>query len=153
MEEYKPRQIKFKELIETNGWRVKIYTISKIGEFDHPVFYQNVLDQLPQWFKLENSFDASNDKIAFLIVHAGTEGIFSLINWWVGTNMLNTNIFISYPENPFKFERISGNGLAPCVWELEIINHERVSWTNNVLKQSKMPKYEKYCDDVINIKI
>ncbi len=80
VEEYKPRQIKFKELIETNGWRVKIYSISKIGEFDYPVFYQNVLDQLPKWFKLENGFDASNDKIVFLILHAGTEGIFSLIN-------------------------------------------------------------------------
>ncbi len=67
--------------------------------------------------------------------------------------MLNTNIFISNSENPFKFERISGNGLALCVWELEVINHERLSWTNNVLKQYSMPKYKKYSVDVINIKI
>ena len=80
MEEYKTRKIHFEEIVEIDNWKVKIYTISKIGKFDHHVFYNNVLKQLPKWLKQENSFDASNDKIAFLILHSGTEGIFSLIN-------------------------------------------------------------------------
>ena len=153
MEEYKTRKIKFRELIEINDWQIKVYAISKVGEFDHPVFYKNVIDQLPKWLKLENSFDASNDKIAFLILHSGTEGIFSLMNWWVGKNMLNTNIFMTNPEKPNEFEKISGDGLAPCIWELEIINHERISWTNNILKQNSNPNYEKYLGDTIDREI
>ncbi|MEM9819612.1 MAG: hypothetical protein AAF985_01015 [Bacteroidota bacterium] len=98
---------------------------------------------------MENSFDASNDKIAFLILHAGTEGIFSLINWWVGKNMLNTNIFMTLPEKPNEFEKISGDGLGPCVWELAIINHERIAWTNHILKQNGHPDYNKYLADTI----
>lgn len=153
MEEYKTRKIKFRELIEINDWQIKVYTISKIGEFDHPVFYKNVIDQLPKWLKLENCFDASNDKIGFLILHSGTEGIFSLINWWVGKNMLNTNIFMTNPEKPNEFEKISGDGLAPCIWELEIINHERISWTNNILKQNSNSNFEKYLGDTIDREI
>lgn len=153
MKEYKTRKISFRELVKIDTWQVKIYTISKIGEFDHPIFYKNVLDQLPKWLKQENSFDASNDKIAFLILHSGNEGIFSLINWWVGKSMLNTNILITNPKEPSKFEKISGDGLAPCVWELEIINHERISWTNNILKQIVNPNYDKYLNDVINKEI
>lgn len=152
MQDYRPRKIEFQELIEINNWQIKIYTISKIGRFDYPIFYQNVLGQLHNWLKLENSFDSSHDKVAFLILHAGTEGIFSLINWWVGKNMLNTNIFLTNPEMPHRFKKISGDGLAPCIWELEIINHERISWTSNILKEHK-PNYEKYLNDTIDIEI
>jgi len=153
MQEYKTRKIRFKELIEIRDWKVKIYTISKIGDFDHPDFYNNVLNQLPVWLETKNSFDSSNDKIAFLILHSGTEGIFSLINWWVGKNMLNTNIFLTNPEGPNQFLKISGDGLAPCVWELEIINHERISWTNNILKQKVNPNYDNYLADALNTEI
>ena len=153
MEKYKTRKIQFKEQITIDDWRVKIYTISKVGDFNHPSFYRNVLDELPEWLKLKNSFDSSNDKIAFLILHAGTEGIFSLINWWVGKNMLNTNIFLTSPEQPNEFNKISGDGIAPCIWELEIINHERISWTNNILKNETKPNYENYLNDVISIEV
>ena len=102
---------------------------------------------------MKNGFDSSNDKIAFLILHSGTEGIFSLINWWVGKNMLNTNIFITKPEGPADFTKISGDGLAPCIWELEVINHERISWTNNTLKQQDDARFERYLNDVISIEI
>jgi len=153
MEEYKTRKIRFRELVKINNWQIKVYTISKIGEFDHPTFYENVIDQLPKWLKQENSFDSSNDKIAFLILHSGTEGIFSLINWWVGKNMLNTNIFMTNPKKPSEFEKISGDGLAPCIWELEIINHERISWTNNILKKVSEPGYNDYLKDTISLEV
>lgn len=153
MEEYKTRKISFRELVKIDNWQVKVYTISKIGEFDHPVLYKNVIDQLPKWLKQENSFDATNDKIAFLILHSGTEGIFSLINWWVGKNMLNTNIFMTTLNKPDEFKKISGDGLAPCIWELEIINHERISWTKNILKQNTKPQYRAYLNDIISVEI
>lgn len=152
MEAYKTRKIKFKELIEIGDWKIKVYTISKIGEFQHPIFYKNVLNQLPNWLQLDNSFDASNNKIGFLILHAGTEGIFSLINWWVGRNMLNTHIFFTKPDQPNTFKKISGDGLVSCVWEMEIINHERISWLNNVLKK-EVPDYKNYLKDIINTEI
>ena len=153
MEEYKTRKINFRELVQIDDWQVKVYTISKIGEFDHPVFYKNVLAQLPNWLKQKNSFEASHDKIAFLILHSGTEGLFSLINWWVGKNMLNTNIFMTDPHRPSEFEKISGDGLAPCIWELEVINHERISWTNTILKQNIEPQYDAYLNDTISTEV
>lgn len=153
MQEYKTRKIEFKEVIKVYEWQVKVYTISKTGDFNYPVFYKSVLEQLPIWFKLENSFDSSNDKIAFLILHSGTEGIFSLINWWVGKNMLNTNTFITRPENPNEFEKISGDGLFACIWELEIINHERISWTTNFLKHLSNPNIERYLKDTISVEL
>ncbi|MEM1001975.1 MAG: hypothetical protein AAGH46_04930 [Bacteroidota bacterium] len=147
---YKARVIKFKELISINDWKIKVYTISKNKNFNQPIFYKNVLEKLPEWLLMENSFNATNDKIGFLILHEGTEGLFSLINWWVGKNMLNTHIFLTDLKHLNKFKTLSGDGLAPCIWELEIINHERLSWIANVLKMDKNPDYIKYIADTLD---
>ncbi|WP_445955602.1 hypothetical protein [Yeosuana sp.] len=152
MKGYKTRKIQFKEIISSENWKIKVYTISKIGVFNHETFYKNVLKKLPEWLTLKNGFDDSNDKIAFLIVHSGTEGIFTLINWWVGKNMLNTHIFLTNHGQTNTFKKVSGAGLSPCVWELEIINHERISWTNNILKSNSLG-YTKYLNEVINIEL
>lgn len=153
MEKYKPRTIRFNEIVNVQEWKVKVYTISMAGELKHPAIYKNAIDKLPEWLEMNNSFDSRNEKIAFLILHSGAEGIFSLINWWVGKNMLNTHTFITYPQAPEQFKKISGDGLVACVWEMEIINHERVSWMKNVLKQAPNPNYKSYLADNYNGKV
>lgn len=153
MDTYKTRHIQFKELIKVNNWTTKIYTISKTNEFKNKIYYKNVIDKLPEWLNMENSFNATNDKIAYLILHEGSEGLFSIINWWVGKNMLNTNIFFTNHEETNIFKMISGDGLAPCIWELEIINYERISWIKNVLKKAPNPDYKTYLEDSITCEL
>ena len=153
MKSYSFRKIIFKEIIEINNWKIKVYTITKQTEFNHTEFYNQVKNEISGWLKMKNSFNSDNDKIGFLIVHVATEGIFSIINWWVGKNMLNTHIYITDFEQPYKFKKISGDGLAPCIWELEVINHERLSWTSKVLKQEPNPDFQGYISDVFNREI
>jgi hypothetical protein len=153
MKKYKTRKIEFREIIEVNDWKIKIYTISQNGDFKQDIFYKSVIKKLPEWLAIDNGFDSSNDKIGFLILHIGKEGIFSIINWWVGKNMLNTNVYISEQTKPNEFEKISGNGIVACVWELEVINHERISWLNNILKNEPNPNFENYLEDIINTEI
>jgi hypothetical protein len=153
MNEYKPRNIEFKELLEINDWKVKVYTISRFGQFNYPLFYKNVLKKLPDWLKMKNSFATTGDKVAFLILHSGSDGIYSLINWWVGGNMLNTHVFLTPDDETEIFTKISGDGLGPCPWELEVIHHEGRSWLKHVLKSKSNPNLEGYLKDVINSEI
>jgi hypothetical protein len=95
---------------------------SKDGNSDDPVFFNNLIAELPKWLKMKNSFNPKMYKIAFLILHAASEGILSIINCWVGDNMLNTHIFLTHYEDINTFEKISDDGLGLCVWELEIMN-------------------------------
>ena len=148
---YKARHIKFKELLQPEDWSIKTYTITKQGEFQYPEFYQNVKDNLLEWLALDNGFNAHHNHQGFLILHAGTEGIFTLINWWVGDNMLNTHIFKSNYDQLDRFEKLSGNGLAPCIWELEVINHERLAWMHHVLKLAPHPDFKGYLESTINV--
>lgn len=147
---YTPRKIEFKELLEVNDWKVKVYTISKDGDFDHPAIYENVLKELPAWLKLNTSFGSNEDNVAFLILHSAAEGVISLINWWVGKNMLNTQIFLTPTGHTDTFDKISGDGLGPCPWELEIMHHEGRSWLKHVLKPGSNRNIEHYLEDVIS---
>ena len=144
MSEYRPRHIEFKEHLKIDDWQIKVYTITKEDKFNNEDFYDNVKHQLHSWLKLKNKFNSDHNHIGFLILHAGTEGIFSLINWWVGDNMLNTHIFKTDYNKLDEFVKISGDGLAPCIWEFEIINHERVAWINHVLKKAPQPQFPSY---------
>lgn len=153
MDKYRSRPIKFKETIEINDWRIKVYTITKGENFYHPEFYKSVKEKLPGWLSLKNSFNNDNNNIGFLILHSGNEGVFSVMNWWVGENMLNTHIFFSDYQSEGNFKKISGDGLAPCVWELEVIYHEKKSWTENVLKKLPDADYDTYILDTINTNV
>ena len=150
MRPYKARKIEFKETIEIEGWFIKIYSIIESGDFNYPKFYDKVKAQLPLWLSMQNSFDSTNHKFGFLILHLGKEGIFSLINWWVDENMMNTHIFLTDPAKPEVFTKISGDGLAPCVWELEVLYHEKCSWVSNVLQSESGPDFQSYLNNVYN---
>lgn len=150
MTAYHPRNIKFDTLFEIDSWRIKIYTIAKHGEFNHLDIYNNAKAQLSDWLKMTNGFNSNHNHIGFLILHSGTEGVFSLVNWWVGDNMLNTNIYKTDFDTPDQFEKISGYGLAPCVWELEVINNERLAWTEHILKKAHQPDYKRYLNTTFN---
>ena len=147
---HQPRHIAFKELYKTNCWTVKIYEISKTKTFDHPEFLPLVKRKIPKLLTMDNSFVSNHEQMAFLILHSGNEGIFSLMNWWVGENMLNTQIFLSERSDLNQFLQVSGDGLAPCIWEHEVIHHECVAWREHVLKQAKNPDLKAYFDDVYN---
>jgi hypothetical protein len=147
---YKKRRIEFRELVDAGDWKVKVYTISKSGRFDHKNIFKNMLKELPGWLELNTSFAPNEDKVAFLILHSATEGVFSIINWWVGKNMLNTHVFLTPFNQPESFQKISGDGLGPCPWELEVIHHEGRSWLKHVLQPGSNRNLEHYLRDVIN---
>ncbi len=153
METYQARKIAFREILSVDDWQVKSYTITKKTSFGAETTYQAALQQLPGWLKMENSFNAQHQKHAFLITHEGTEGVFVLVNWWVGGNMLNSLIWMASRDHPEAFEQISGDGLMACVWELEVMNHERLAWLHHVLKQPHEPLFENYLKDTITVEL
>jgi len=149
---YKKRNIRFKELIIISEWSIKAYTISENEKFTSSATYEQAKKNLPEWIEQLNSFDSRHEYIAFLILHEGSEGIFTLVNTWVGNNMLQTHIYLSTYEDPIKFRKISGDGLFACVWELEVIRHERDAWIKYILKNAGKPQYESYLEDTLDVK-
>ena len=149
---YQKRKIAFRELLNINDWKVKSYTITKNNFFQAESVYKNTLKLLPEWLEMENSFNAKHDNAAFLIFHEATEGVFILVNWWVGQNMLNSHVFVVRHGRPGVPEKISGDGLVACVWEMEVMNHERMAWLNHMMKPM-MPSFANYLKDTITTEL
>lgn len=149
MKPYRPRKIQYSECYHLGAWTVKIYTIAKEDHYMAQAHYETAKQQLPVWLALKNGFNDDHHHCAFLIVHQGKEGVFAIVNWWVDEEMLNTHVFLSDIKEPANFQRISGGGLAPCIWELEVINYERSAWMKYVL-QPDVPDFERYWKDQYN---
>lgn len=66
--------------------------------------------------------------------------------------MLQTRTFYSTTEQPEILIPYAPDGSLACVWELAVINHERLAWTNYVLKQ-EAPDYKALLADVLNADI
>ena len=149
---YKKRNIRFIEHLTNSNWSTKAYTISENETFNSMDTYAESKRLLPTWLEQLNSFDSRHENMSFLILHEGSEGVFVLVNTWVGNNMLQTHIFLSKYEDPTEFEKISGDGLFGCVWEMEVINHEKNAWIKYILKNAENPDYKSYLKETLTSK-
>ena len=147
---YKERNIRFKEHIKSSNWSIKAYTITENENFIAWSTYEEATKNLPSWLEQLNSFDPQHEDNAFIILHEGSEGVFTLVNIWVGNNMLQTHIYLAKYEDLTHFDKISGDGLFGCVWELEVINHEKNEWVKYVLKKSAAPDYKSYLNNTLD---
>ncbi|OLT26506.1 hypothetical protein BJF83_21090 [Nocardiopsis sp. CNR-923] len=70
--------------------------------------------------------------LAVLIVHAGGDGDYVLVHTWIEGNLSDLGIFTGPAERP-DLLRPARAGLAPCVWEAEVLAHERDVFAWHVL--------------------
>lgn len=70
--------------------------------------------------------------LAVLILHAGGDGDYVLVQTWIEASMSDLAVFLGPAGRPDEM-RPGRVGLAPCVWEAAVIAHERDSYVRNVL--------------------
>ena len=149
---YQTRSIRFYKLMEIGDWRAKVYHITYKDQFEALTTLNNAIEALPDWLAKADTKTETTGKMASLIVHEGKDGIWSVLSWWVGGNMLQTQTYHTPLAQPQLLNLYTPDGSIACVWELAVINHERIAWTNHVLKKHQ-PDYDGLLADVLNIDI
>ncbi|WP_461442655.1 hypothetical protein [Maribacter sp.] len=149
-EQYQPRSIMFKETLYCNGWNIKVYTITNQEVFASDHILQNIKRHVPVWVGQIENAKLPTYKQAFLIVHEAREGVWILLNWWTGGEMIETKVLFSNYETPKRItdSPYNTNSLL-CVWELEVFAHERASWINHILSKANNPDYLAYTKDTL----
>lgn len=149
-ETYKPRKIEFLQLSEVDNWKVKIYSITNKEKFTSFDILQKVVAKLPIWLNKAEESHIPSHKIAFLIVHEAREGVWVLLNWWTGGEMIETKVYFVDYETPNIIRKSPyGTNSLLCVWELEVFLHERKTWIKEVLLNADNPMFNNYLEDVI----
>jgi hypothetical protein len=76
----------------------------------------------------------------FTIAHdAATAGL-AIVYWWANENEIHKHAFAAPLDDPGRLEPADGTAMA-CVWELEVIEFERVAWLDEVLKGGDAERY------------
>ncbi len=140
---YQPRPIRFVELFEVENWTIKIYSISIVNELVSAENLHHAKANLQAWLEKSKAYDLETYNIATLILHEGKEGCFAIINWWIDDNMLQNFVYLK-PNGENEYRLYSQDGMATCVWEMEIWWHERNAWVKHVLMKNEKPDFESY---------
>lgn len=150
MKKFTPRPIRFIEIFKVNNWKIKIYSICydnvKVATTNIDLAKQN----LDKWLAKSTDYDLENYKIATLILHEFDGDCYAIINWWTDENMLQHFVYLSDNKDIINYKLYSEKGIITCVWELEILWHERNSWINHILKNEK-PDFESYLNEQLNL--
>ena len=147
---YRPRPIRFLEVAELDGWRMKVYGITVRGERPNAAVVEAgkriARERLPQPpFAPPDRYG-----VGVLIIHEGREGPFVLVDWWTGENMIQHHAYMAPWTAPDAFEYISPTGISVCVWELRVQAFERQAWIDCVLANPAGPDLDAYLARQLN---
>jgi hypothetical protein len=125
---YEPRRIRF---LERDG-RLKHYGIAARGDAPRPEL-QQATRRLAENIVPDGAY-------GFTIAHDAKSAGLGLVYWWAEENEVHVRHFAAPLDDPGALEPYEHTGMA-CVWELEVIDFERRSWLQDVLKDGDAERY------------
>ena len=145
---FRPRPVKFLGLWECRGWRMKVYGLAAEHQRLLPELVARAKDLAGKILPTDEE-TADCYGVGFLGVHCGRDANFIFIDWWANENELHHHVFRSSLENPLEITR-APEGLAACVFDLQVIWFERTAWVEKVLSNPKTPDLEAYLKKVLD---
>src|SRR4051812_10346613 len=151
-ERYAPRPTSFLELLERDGWRMKLYAITYgPAPLDRAIYDEALaiaLANLPR-----PAATMHRPGVGFIICHQGRGWHYLVVNWWDNENELPQHVYVRpiEPAAPRPAERTMTGGWqlatetqAICVWDLQLIARERDAYVDHVLSPEAGPDLDAY---------
>jgi hypothetical protein len=131
-EAYRKRPIRFPELWEQSGWRLKVYGNAYQAEYPRAHSIEKAKELASERLPLLADTDGCYG-VGFLGVHDGRGADFVFIDWWAEGNELHHHVYLASHSQPDQFEYVTPTGLIACVWDLRVFCFEREAWLQSVL--------------------
>ena len=142
-EPYQTRPIRFLELWEEAGWKLKVYGIAYRRAFPRPELVQ-AAKRIAQPHLQQAASPGQGYGVGFLGVHDGRGANFVFLDYWADENELHHHVYISPSDQPAQLEYATPSGLIACVWDLRVLCFERQAWLDTVLANPGGPDLEAY---------
>lgn len=140
---YRSRPIKFLELVELDGWRIKLYGAASERPAPRPELVEAT--KLLAGRVLPRPPDGDGRySVGFACAHDGRGGCFSFVDWWADENELHHHIYIAPEERPAELSPAEPDALTACVWDLAIMGFERDAWLETVMRNPAGPDFDAY---------
>ena len=117
---------------ETNGWRLKVYSVSYDGSPpDWSVFDPSLAladAALPSPAKAPGRVG-----VGFVIAHSGRGMWYTVLCWWDRENELPIRVWVAEQNGAAPSWRPAAGSESVCVWDLDIIWQERQAYVETLL--------------------
>jgi hypothetical protein len=151
-EPYRARPVRFLDLAELDGWRIKVYGIAYEGERPRAAFVEAALDIARRSLPAPASTD-DRYGVGFLGVHQGRASNFVFLDWWEQENELHHHIWFSSSAAPTSLRAARPGDPIACAWDVSVLAHERDAWVAHVLARFDDPDLEGYLAQRMNAEV
>lgn len=150
---HQPRHLRFLELHETAGWRLKVYGVS----VDRPAPDPNVIEAVKALAPSalpgpavhtgseEDPYDTDRYGVGFVIAHDTGERVYALYDWWADENEIHQRMLSG--RRAWLDLRPHPTAAIGCVWEMAVTDFERRAWLRHVLQNPDGPDVAAYLED------
>lgn len=141
---HRTRPIRFIELHEPDGWRLKVYGIRAGQEPPSPALVR-AAKELAAGLLPGDDPGAGHYGVGFMVVHQAADFAFVLVDWWAGEHEVHQHLLSAPLDRPDRLAPHAGPAVG-CVWELAVVDFERRAWLRHVLDNPDGPDLEGYLD-------
>lgn len=131
--DYVQRAMTFHGVVTTGDKHLKTYRIACASQVETqlpPLTQQQAL--LAQ--VLDDDEYPNDHGLGFVIYHFAEDGDYLLVSTWCDANMLRHRVFkIETQHGSWQLISLAATHIIACIWELDIIFHERNAWIEHVL--------------------
>ena len=138
---YAPRRIAFQELVEHEGWRLKLYSIL-FADKDVSSKLLEAAKSAAFSFLPQPATTAHHYGVGFVSVHQGKSYDFVTVAYWTYETELRHQTYMRPSSGSSTLELVTGE-LSTDVWDLRVLAFERDAWLENVLR-AKTPDVDTY---------
>lgn len=142
------------EVRDFHGWALKVYGIRAgvPGVASLPPSVQAAaVDHLSGFLEQNPSVvDPDHERNGFAIIHQGSEAVWLLLDLW-RDDILHQFLWSAPLSAPTEFREAEMRGNPVCVWEIEVVKHERDAWVEHVLSRPSSPDYHGYLGERLRI--
>jgi hypothetical protein len=141
-EPYRPRTIRFLELHEWRGWRLKLYSVQYAGTaLERDVFAEGLALALPTL--PSPAVTVQRPGVGFVVLHQGRGISYVVLAWWDRENEIFSRTFWR-PFGADSYWREGAAGETACVWDLQVFWSEREAYLRHVLVREGAPDLDAY---------
>ena len=148
-ETHQPRPIRFLDLWEISGFRMKVYGIAYRRDLPRSKFIKAARKIAEHRLK-ESASKTNHYGTGYIGIHDGRGAAFVFIDWWADENELHHHVYVFPADKSDEIQYVTPTGLTACVWDMRVMSFERDAWFDNVIANPVGPDLEAYINARLN---
>lgn len=143
---YRPRHVTPLLPWRADGWLIKPYVVTAAGRSWDDLMVSDAEQTALQQFRFHSALGGLGLGVA--ILHLGEGGAYLVAHSWAQDYGSRVTVLTGVDVADL---RLAANGVSPCVWELEVLAHERAAYVTHILAGGV--DTESWLDDVLDTRV